>query len=203
MNPTDILKSEHRVIEQMLTCLERLVDQSRRQGRLEAEPARDLLEFFRAFADGCHHGKEESHLFPAMEAKGFPRDGGPPGIMLYEHDQGRLHVRSMGAALAKAASDSPQALDEFAHHAQAYVALLREHIHKEDHCLFGMADRAFSEEEQRALLAKFQKVEATDIGEGVHERFLELADSLADRYGVPKAAAAAHAKSGACGCDHR
>ena len=28
-----------------------------------------------------------------MEARGFPRNGGPTGVMRYEHDLGRGHVR--------------------------------------------------------------------------------------------------------------
>mgnify|MGYP000753666721 CR=1 FL=1 len=44
----------------------------------------EAVDFFRMFADRCHHAKEENHLFPAMEAKGMPREGGPTGVMLYE-----------------------------------------------------------------------------------------------------------------------
>lgn len=202
MNPTDILKSEHRVIEQMLGCLEKIVDEACRKGRLELEPARESLDFLRTFADGCHHGKEEAHLFPAMEAKGFPRDGGPTGVMCYEHEEGRSHIRQMGAALVDAAAGDREALDSFIQNARGYIDLLREHIQKEDHCLFAMADRAFTEEDQRALLARFEQVESKDIGAGVHEHFLEVANRLADRYGVPRAAGDVAAKHGACGCHH-
>ena len=93
MKPTEILSGEHRVIEQVLTCLERIAEQCAAEGRLDRTSAEQALEFFRNFADRCHHGKEEVHLFPALEAKGFPRDGGPTGVMLHEHDQGRAHVR--------------------------------------------------------------------------------------------------------------
>lgn len=186
MIATDILKSEHRVIEQTLTCLERIAQESRNQGRLEAEAAHEAIEFFRIFADRCHHGKEESHLFPAMEAKGFPRDGGPTGVMLAEHEDGRAHVRAMAAAVDEAAAGQPKAIEAFSTHAQAYINLLREHIEKEDHCLFSMANQAFSSEDQAALLAEFDRVESEEIGAGTHEKFLAIAERLADRYSVPK-----------------
>ena len=199
MNPTEILKSEHRVIEQVLDCLEQIAAECRAQGRLEAESAREAIDFFRNFADRCHHGKEEAHLFPAMEAKGFPRDAGPTGVMLHEHEAGRAHVRAMDEAVAQAAAGDAAAVAQFCEHAGGYVELLREHISKEDHCLFAMADRAFSAADQAALLAKFEHVEAHDMGEGTHQRFLDLANRLADRCHVARAQAPA---GRACGCGH-
>ncbi len=70
MTPTEILSGEHRVIEQVLDCLEKMIQQSVGDGRLNGHAARQAVDFFRGFADRCHHGKEETHLFPAMESKG-------------------------------------------------------------------------------------------------------------------------------------
>ena len=141
MKPTDILSSEHRVIEQVLDCLEAMVREAKRRAGSSGSRPRTPWRFFRNFADRCHHGKEEAHLFPAMEAKGFPRDGGPTGVMLHEHEQGRAHVRGMDEAIDAAAAGDAAALRQFVEHAEGYVALLREHIYKEDHILFQLADR--------------------------------------------------------------
>jgi hemerythrin-like domain-containing protein len=84
MNPTGILSDEHRIIAQVLNCLEAIVRKAGSVGRLDRASADDAVAFFRSFADRCHHGKEETYLFPALEAKGFPRTGGPTGVMLYE-----------------------------------------------------------------------------------------------------------------------
>lgn len=56
--------------------------------RVPVEPLEQLLNFFRVFADLCHHGKEEQYLFPALEAAGIPRESGPAGVMLAEHAEG-------------------------------------------------------------------------------------------------------------------
>ncbi len=199
MKPTEILSGEHRVIEQVLDCLAAIAGQCQAQGRLDAAPAEQALDFFRNFADCCHHGKEEAYLFPAMEAKGFPRDGGPTGVMLQEHEQGRAYVRGMAEALGGAAAGDPAAIGRFVRHAEGYIALLHEHIHKEDHCLFAMADQAFTAADQQKLLAEFERLEQEHVGRGVHEKFLHVADQLADRYGVPRAAQASPA---GCGCHH-
>ena len=197
MQPTEILMSEHRVIEQVLNCLEKIAQQAKRTGKLEGDAARQALDFFGNFADRCHHDKEEQHLFPLMEAKGFPRHGGPTGVMLHEHDEARRHVQAMNAALALAATGHAPALQQFVRHAHAYVTLLREHIAKEDHCLFPMANQAFAEADQQRLRDAFEHVEHDELGEGTHEHFLEVAQRLAERYGVPTAPAPAE-----CACGH-
>src|SRR3989337_556391 len=90
--PTEVLGDEHRVIERVLAAVEKL---------LAAAPAPSLshwkkvLDFISNFADQCHHLKEEKLLFPAMEAQGIPRDGGPIGGMLMEHGAGRDRRRGI------------------------------------------------------------------------------------------------------------
>lgn len=196
MHPTDILESEHRVIEQVLSCLEKIADQGLATGRLDEDSARQALDFFQTFADGCHHGKEESHLFPLMEAKGFPRQGGPTGVMLSEHEEGRQHIRAMHEALPGAAAGQDTSLQEFARHARSYVELLRLHILKEDQRLFPMANQVFSPKDQASLLDQFAHVEQHDMPEGTHEQYLQLADSLAERWHV------ARGSGSVCGCGH-
>jgi hemerythrin-like domain-containing protein len=184
MKPTEILSSEHRVIEQVLDCLEKIISQANAAGKLDAASASDAVSFFQTFADQCHHGKEEIHLFPSMEAKGFSRTSGPTGVMLAEHEMGRACVRQMSAAIAAAGQGDRTALQQFTDAGQQYNELLRQHIQKEDHCLFSMANQAFSEDDQAALLEKFEHVEHAEMGAGMHEKFLGIAEALAEKYGV-------------------
>jgi hemerythrin-like domain-containing protein len=202
VKPTEILSNEHRVIERVLSCLEAIVRQARSTGRLDLSSAKEVVAFLRNFADRCHHGKEEDYLFPALEAKGFPRDGGPTGVMLYEHEQGRAHLRGMEENSEAAAMGDAAALKRFADHAEGYVALLREHIYKEDNVLFRLADQTLTEDDQQRLLAAFCQVEAEEMGVGVHERFLQIAEELAKRYGVPPTTTAGPGGPFHCGCGH-
>ncbi len=187
MNPTDLLRSEHRVIEQMLSVLEKLACLPEAQP-LDQADAGLLIEFFRRFADRCHHGKEEGLLFPALERKGFPHEMGPIGVMLYEHDIGRSHVRGMAEALQRLGSGDPEGRNIFTKHAQAYINLLREHIYKEDNILFVMAEQALSAQDQQELLEQFHQTEHTAVEPGEHDRWLQTAHQLADKYGLPRTA---------------
>jgi len=173
--PTEILSDEHRVIERVLDALQRLtavpVNPSLEQWR-------KALEFFRHFADQCHHFKEEKVLFPALEEHGIPREGGPIGMMLAEHEEGRGHVRSMIDAVEQVAQGNGAASTTLLDHARAYLTLLREHIQKEDDILFRMADEVIPEEEQRRILKDFENHEAEEMGAGAHEKYLGIAREL-------------------------
>ena len=135
--PTDMLSAEHRVIERVLDVIERLATQPVADS---LEHWNKVLDFLTHFADQCHHLKEEQVLFPAMEEHGIPRDGGPIGVMLMEHEEGRSYVRSMKAALTLVEGKNTAVADSLVSTARAYVRLLREHIQKEDEILFRIAD---------------------------------------------------------------
>jgi hemerythrin-like domain-containing protein len=173
--PTEILSDEHRVIERVLSALEQLTRLPLSDSVARWQKA---LEFFRHFADQCHHFKEEKVLFPAMEARGIPNEGGPIGMMLAEHEEGRAHVRSMIAAIEQLETGNVAAQDLLLSHARAYVTLLREHIQKEDDILFRMADEVIPQGEQREILKRFEEHEAEEMGAGAHEKYLTIAQDL-------------------------
>lgn len=177
--PTQILSDEHRIIERVLGAVEKLAN-----GPVShLEPWKMALEFIRGFADQCHHFKEEKVLFPALEAHGIPIEGGPVGMMLMEHEEGRSHVRAMLAALSLIESGNEGAKETLLVSAQAYCRLLREHIQKEDEVLFRMADEVIAAEDQKKLMADFARHEAEEMGAGAHEKYLNIAKELASATG--------------------
>jgi len=169
---TDVLKYDHRIIEKVLAALQGFTESP---GKARLENWGKAVDFIRNFADRCHHLKEEKIFFPALEKKGIPRDGGPIGMMLTEHEEGRGYVRAMAEAL-KGEVPPKTALAE---NARAYLSLLRDHIRKEDEILFNMADEVLSSEEQKNLLREFEEHEAKEIGAGIHEKYLRMAQELA------------------------
>lgn len=179
MTPTDILKHEHQIILMVLDAAEQEVRQIQDTGKVRAEKVDKMLDFFRNFADRCHHAKEEDLLFVKMQERGIPAAGGPIAVMLYEHNEGRQRVKAVAEALPNAASGEASAIAAVASNLSAYVQLLRAHIGKEDNILYPMADRVFTPEDQQALAEEFDRVEAEEMGAGVHERYHQLAHELA------------------------
>ncbi len=174
---TEALKEDHRVIEKVLEVLEKLTVDP-----IALDAWDKAIDFIRNFADRCHHLKEEKVLFPALEEKGIERVGGPIGMMLMEHEEGRGYVRAMAEALSSAGEDAEAIRTDLVRNAKAYLHLLRQHINKEDEILFNMADEVLSAEEQKKLLREFEEHEAKEIGTGIHEKYLKMAEELAREY---------------------
>ena len=139
-------------------------------------------------------------MFPAMQANGFSGGCSPVAVMQREHELGRLYIQGMAATVDAASAGDPEALKWFVQHGQSYVKLLREHIQKEDTCLFPAANHRLAEADQQHLLAAFEKVEAEERGKGTHEKYQALANTLADRFGVPRAKADPQRHDCGCGC---
>ncbi|GAB4528213.1 MAG: hemerythrin domain-containing protein [Anaerolineae bacterium] len=178
MKATDILTEEHTVIERVLDALETAIQSLEGGGSIPADFFIGVTDFIKGFADGCHHKKEEDVLFRAMAAHGVPVEGGPIGAMLAEHEQGRLYTRGMREAARRLKTGDGAARADIIRNARGYVALLRQHIAKENGVLFPMADQAIPQTEHEAVAASFDRVEHEETGPGVHEKYLSLAAEL-------------------------
>lgn len=180
MRPTEQLKQDHRVIERLLRVLFAASKQMQKGEEVDPQIFRKAIDFVRNFADKCHHGKEEDNLFPAIERQGFPREGGPIGMMLIEHEEGRAHIRALEGALNKyeAGDRSPQTKIDITGHAIGYAQLLTDHIQKEDNILYDIADHVIPDAEQKELVERFEHVEEELLGHGKHEYYIKLVDEL-------------------------
>jgi hemerythrin-like domain-containing protein len=183
---TRSLREEHRLILAVLDALEVAVRRAESSGRVRREVFGPFVEFFRGFADRCHHGKEEDRLFPCLERCGVPREGGPIGVMLEEHRLGRGHVRAMGEALEAAEGGDAGAAGAVLAHARDFLELLRDHIRKEDHVLFEIADRVVPEDDRRSLARAYEEAESDRAYRDTRARCEALAGELLERYGIAR-----------------
>ncbi|MBM3254196.1 MAG: hemerythrin, partial [Candidatus Omnitrophica bacterium] len=136
MKATEVLKAEHEGIKLMLRILDKVYDKLNSTKELNRENFINILEFLKVFADKCHRGKEEDLLFPAMVEAGVSKEGGPIGVMLMEHSQGREYIRGMSEAFERFKNGNREASAKIAENAKNYIALLTEHIDKENNILF-------------------------------------------------------------------
>lgn len=187
VNSTRLLMDEHRIIEQVLNCLEKFLDVCRTHQTIDQTRSEEFIKFFREFADRCHHGKEEQELFPVLVAKGYGSGSGPVDVMLKEHALGRAQLDAMESAVNSSAEGNTGAVSTYIHNAKSYILLLRNHIIKEDNCLFPVADKALSADEHNRLIAAFNGVDNDDIGSELHQHYLNLANRLAKEYGIQPA----------------
>jgi hemerythrin-like domain-containing protein len=119
----------------------------------------EAVEIIKKFADGLHHAKEESLLFPLMAEHGFSIQQGPVAMMLHEHTLGRNFVKEMTENIDLFKNGDLSALALVYQNMLGYGELLRNHIAKENNVLFRMADQALSAGDQESLLIEFVKIE--------------------------------------------
>lgn len=182
MTPGGQLKEEHEGILLMLKILDKVSRKMKKQGKADLAHLEQIVDFFKIFADKCHHGKEEDLLFPEMVKAGIPKEGGPIGVMLAEHGQGRAYVRAMGEAVEALKKGDQKSQGKFIENAKNYIALLTQHIDKENNILFPMGDRVLGRDLQNDLVEKFEIVEKEKIGVGTHEKFHKLLGELKEIY---------------------
>lgn len=182
MKPTEQLKAEHEGIKIMLKILDKICVSLEAGRKLNIEHFDKILDFLKIFVDKCHHGKEEDLLFPAMEEAGVPREGGPIGVMLMEHNQGRSYIKGMSQAFDTYKKGDTKVLSAIVENGKSYITLLIQHIDKEDNILFPMADKVLTKNKQEELVEEFEKLEVERIGLGKHEEFHKLLHQLKEIY---------------------
>jgi hemerythrin-like domain-containing protein len=177
MSVTGELVREHQIIERVLQALQRCVRQAEAGGEVPVARLRAIVTFSRSFIDRCHHGKEEQCLFPCLERLGVPREGGPIGVMLQEHEMGRRLVAQIATALDgyEAGAAGAEAVLE---PCRRYGELLGQHIFKENNILFPMGESLMTEEDQDENRRCFHAREEA-LGPGEHQRLTALGEELA------------------------
>ena len=146
-NCIEELKSDHQNILKRLDDLEAVINQT----TINHAKIKEFVHFTETFTEP-HHQKEEQVLFPALEKKGIPNEGGPIGMMLIEHTAKRDYLVKMRENLQE---NNNIKLKE---NTQAMISLLRDHIYKEDNILYPCAQDALTEEELASLASQCGKI---------------------------------------------
>jgi len=175
---TDNLIDDHSLIQEVMNTMERIT----KKNDPDVEHLEFIVSFIREFADGNHHAKEEGILFPKLIEKGIPKDHGPIGMMLMEHEEGRNYVKGMAENIVLYKSGKKEALKAVFQNMTAYVNLLRNHITKENNVLFRMADQVLTNEEQTRLLHQFGQAEEESTGKDKIDKYLAKVKELVDIY---------------------
>lgn len=172
----EILMEEHRLIERVMDSFDALVARGPQGGATVRAALASYADFFRNFADRCHHGKEEDRLFVEMGHAGFPKDHGPIAVMLADHDEGRADVKAMAALGAGQGPLSDKEWEQL--RAIYFTGRLREHIMKEDRVLYPMALQAVPPEVMDNLSTEFESFAAKVLGTDEYRRLCELGEKL-------------------------
>lgn len=186
-SPFHILKHEHRTIEKGLRALDgvcaRLGSGTNLSPGVPASALLEIIEFMIEFADGYHHGKEETVLFPALERRGIPREGGPLGAMEHEHQIERELIADLRLAASLYREGNADAARRFVECAQSYLRLLVGHIEKEDSILFRLGDEILDDDDKAVVIERFKQADIDSGGRSLQE-FEKIASQLEEEWAI-------------------
>ncbi len=177
---TESLEREHQVIQKAVAVMARIVDQLELNYSVGADLLRDLVQFMRVFGDQCHHGKEETYLFPLLEQRGVPATGCPLGALKGEHVKGRQLMGELASAIDAYLADRESGRPGLIQALQNLVTLYPAHIWKEDYLLFPMAIKVLSREDDELLMQQFAVAES-GLSPHAHDTYEALAEGLMQR----------------------
>ena len=173
MEPIEILKNEHGLIRHFLDNL----DESLRKLEIEQRPPREFydkaIQFVKLFPEGYHHHKEELVMFVQVAQKHAGEFDGEIESLRHQHEMARNYISNLGQALNGYEEGAQVQIDQVIENTAAYVALMRNHTHKEDHMFFPMVEKALSPEEMEAIMVEFDKA-AEKAGPHVFEEAHKL-----------------------------
>ena len=172
MQPIGPLMHEHRLIERMLAVLNKERERMSRDQTPDSQLIEQAVDFFRTYADRCHHGKEEDILFRELKNKNLsPELQTIMEELIQEHVQGRRMVKELDDANLRlvrnrdvgAIRDMEAAISELLTH-------YPRHIEKEDKRFFFPVMELFSRQEMADMLEEYEEFEK----ELLHHKYQDL-----------------------------
>jgi hemerythrin-like domain-containing protein len=182
MKTTKQLVQEHDSVLLILSILKRITQKLSQGSEVNPLHLEAILQFLKIFVDQNHHGKEEKLFFPLLVSKGIANAGGPVGVMLSEHVQGRIFIRGFSDAIDKYRKGDRKSVSDIIKNANGYVELLQQHISKENNVLFKMAENKLSVEEDEELNKKFQELEESEVGKNKIGELTTMLEELKELY---------------------
>jgi hemerythrin-like domain-containing protein len=161
MKAIETLEAEHRVIEKVLTALDRAVG-----GYVNGAPTAELtplIEFCRMYGDALHHEKEEHLLFPALARRGVTANDSSVRALTVQHETCRQLMREIGRHL-EAGCDDPACRRAVSAIAREYIDMLRMHIVLEEEFFHDVAARVLTESDDNQLAAEMMDADERTLG---------------------------------------
>lgn len=166
MDPLKILYEEHRIIQKAIILLKKM---QKSIHEIKAEFFEKVIDFFRSYADKCHHGKEEDILFAKLKGKNMRQEEKELlEELLEEHKKARIFISHFASSKDK--GDKREILLLL----QKIISLYEKHIEKENLQFFPSCLQYFSQQEKEQLLEKFQEFDQKLLHENYQKKIEEM-----------------------------
>lgn len=177
MGALEVLRTEHALIRQYLDNLYLALEKLQRGESPPREFFEKAVDFSRGFVDKHHHFKEEHLMFTWLAGRKKGEFDGPIDTLRYQHERSRSHVAMISEALDGYAAGREDRVSDVIENLGAYIAMLRQHIHREDHVFYPLVREELSLSNDKDLLDAFNK-ENQKAGDRFPEESRSLVESM-------------------------
>lgn len=156
-DPIYVLIKEHRVIGRMIGLINKEIKRIEKEKTVRTVPIDSIADFFREYADRCHHGKEEDVLFRRLEEKKLSEehrkvmDG-----LISDHVDARNIIRKLSESNSRYSSGDKASMADVVEQLKHILGLYPPHIDIEDNHFFIPAMGYFSDEEKKKMADDFR-----------------------------------------------
>jgi hemerythrin-like domain-containing protein len=165
------LMIEHRLIERMLSVIQRALDTVAQTQSIDPYFVDTAVDFIRIYADRTHHGKEEDILFSDLRKKDLSHeDRRVMNELIEEHIFGRETTKALVEANTRYRKGDEAAFAELTSRLKTLVDFYPRHIAKEDKVFFPASRTYFSDHEDQAMLSEFWEFDRKMI----HEKYQSI-----------------------------
>jgi hemerythrin-like domain-containing protein len=175
MLPIGPLMIEHRLIERMIRIIKELLEIIQAEKKEDPAQVERIIHFVRAYADRCHHGKEEEILFRELGRKAIsPEHKRMIDELIEDHMLGRRITTSLVEANRRYLKGDTAALSDIAAGLRSLIEFYPQHIEKEDRHFFIPVMGYFSPEEKEAMIREGYESDSRLL----HEEYADLVKTL-------------------------
>lgn len=164
MQSIEELMSEHETVRRVLGILSHTADQLEAGIAVDASDLADLTQVLQVFVERNHQAKEERRLFVTIEAAGLHEYRDTISALIRDHGEARQHVGDMNMAAWNYGKGKAGAGAEYAAAARRYVALMSDHLDREEREVFAVAEAHLTPADDQALSNVFGHMNAHEMG---------------------------------------
>ena len=177
MEALRIITEEHQNLWRIATTIDQVADEMEAGSPADAAFFDSVFDYIDQFMDGCHHAKEDEHLFPALRRRSAEAAAVLDRLQA-EHRNGPEVLKSLRGQLAAIAAGT---LDkaEFAAALRTYTQSLKAHIRTEEKDAMPLAREVLTAEDWAGIDEAFLDNDDPVFGESAKAEFRDLFHRIA------------------------
>ncbi len=177
MEALSIIKDEHRNLWRIAITVEQVIAEMQREQKVEEAFLTSVLDYFEHFMDGCHHRKEDEHLFRVLRQRS---DVAGPLLdrLQAEHRNSPQNLGALRQQLADTVAGR-STIGSLAEAFRRYLNDQKAHIKSEERDIYPLASEVLSPADWAEIDAAFLDNDDPVFGSAARAEFRELFHKVA------------------------